>query len=243
MRPRPEEGPAKSEQVPTRPRSPLCLRQGSAERRFDRGSPSPVCQCRGAVDGRGRTTPVGLRPAFYASDRDTVITRGRDVGLAVRRGQTAARRRRPIRRARGGGTNGGDDESRNSRGQPHRRCTGCCRMGLGPASAQADPDWATQHSVDSGVGRLGSGLGSGSQWGSPGQIKNAWCPWNPPGHWKGGPHGSRVAEIRQLPLSDRDARVAYRAAAIAVSTRMSRAATQGGPLTAVSTPTGAAPVR
>ena len=29
----------------------------------------------------------------------------------------------------------------------------------------------------------------GVDWGSPGQIKNACCPWNPPGHWKGGPHG------------------------------------------------------
>jgi hypothetical protein len=24
---------------------------------------------------------------------------------------------------------------------------------------------------------------------SPGQIKNAACPWDPPGHWIGGPHG------------------------------------------------------
>jgi len=29
----------------------------------------------------------------------------------------------------------------------------------------------------------------GVDWGAPGQIKNAWCPWNPPGHWKHGPHG------------------------------------------------------
>ena len=29
----------------------------------------------------------------------------------------------------------------------------------------------------------------GLNWGPPGQVKNAWCPGNPPGHWKGGPHG------------------------------------------------------
>ncbi|SBS77008.1 exported hypothetical protein [uncultured Mycobacterium sp.] len=29
----------------------------------------------------------------------------------------------------------------------------------------------------------------GIDWGSPGQVRNAWCPGDPPGHWKGGPHG------------------------------------------------------
>jgi hypothetical protein len=29
----------------------------------------------------------------------------------------------------------------------------------------------------------------GVNWDSPGQVKNALCPGNPPGHWKGGPHG------------------------------------------------------
>jgi hypothetical protein len=29
----------------------------------------------------------------------------------------------------------------------------------------------------------------GPNWGAPGQIKKNWCPGNPPGHWKGGPHG------------------------------------------------------
>ncbi|WP_319431860.1 hypothetical protein [Mycobacterium sp. RTGN5] len=29
----------------------------------------------------------------------------------------------------------------------------------------------------------------GVNWGPPGQVKNALCPGDPPGHWKGGPHG------------------------------------------------------
>jgi len=29
----------------------------------------------------------------------------------------------------------------------------------------------------------------GVNWGPPGQVKNDLCPGNPPGHWKGGPHG------------------------------------------------------
>lgn len=29
----------------------------------------------------------------------------------------------------------------------------------------------------------------GVDWGPPGQVKNSLCPWNPPGHWTGGPHG------------------------------------------------------
>ena len=63
-------------------------------------------------------------------------------------------------------------------------------LGLGAGTAQADriwvPDipgipWGPGHWVDEWV--------PGPNLGPPGQIKNAWCPWNPPGHWTGGPHG------------------------------------------------------
>ena len=54
---------------------------------------------------------------------------------------------------------------------------GICVSGpWGYASACVDgPEWV--------------GWDPGVNWGPPGQVKNAWCPWNPPGHWKGGPHG------------------------------------------------------
>ena len=54
---------------------------------------------------------------------------------------------------------------------------GICVTGpAGYASACVDaPEWV--------------GWYPGVDWGPPGQVKNALCPGNPPGHWKGGPHG------------------------------------------------------
>jgi hypothetical protein len=67
---------------------------------------------------------------------------------------------------------------------------GAAALGLAAASAQANPDW-----VDPNVPWIPGWAdwvpdwNPGVNWGPPGQIKNAWCPWDPPGHWKGGPHG------------------------------------------------------
>ena len=67
---------------------------------------------------------------------------------------------------------------------------GAAALGLGAGSAQADriwvPDipwipWGPGHWVDEWI--------PDANLGSPGQIKNTFCPWNPPGHWTGGPHG------------------------------------------------------
>jgi hypothetical protein len=67
---------------------------------------------------------------------------------------------------------------------------GAAALGLGPASAQADPDWVNPNIPwIPGWADWAPDWDPGVNWGSPGQIKNAWCPWNPPGHWKGGPHG------------------------------------------------------
>ena len=53
---------------------------------------------------------------------------------------------------------------------------GAAALGLGPASAQADPDW-----VDPNIPWIPgwADWDPGVNWGSPGQIKNAWCPWTP----------------------------------------------------------------
>jgi hypothetical protein len=67
---------------------------------------------------------------------------------------------------------------------------GAAALGLGPASAQADPHWVDPNIPwIPGWADWAPDWDPGVNWGSPGQIKNAWCPWNPPGHWKGGPHG------------------------------------------------------
>jgi len=67
---------------------------------------------------------------------------------------------------------------------------GAAGLGLGAGSAQADqiwvPDipwipWGAGHWVDQWV--------PGPDLGPPGLVKNTWCPGDPPGHWKGGPHG------------------------------------------------------
>ncbi len=67
---------------------------------------------------------------------------------------------------------------------------GAAGLGLGAGSAQADPIWVPDipgipwgpgHWVDQWVPDVNLG--------PPGQVKNALCPWDPPGHWKGGPHG------------------------------------------------------
>ncbi len=65
---------------------------------------------------------------------------------------------------------------------------GAAGLGLGAGSAQADDGWGPWVPWDPGhwVGDWGHG------WipdGPPGLVKNAWCPWNPPGQWDGGPHG------------------------------------------------------
>ena len=63
----------------------------------------------------------------------------------------------------------------------------------GAGQASADPGicvngpWGYASACVSGPGWVD--WDPGPNWGPPGQVKNAWCPWNPPGHWKGGPHG------------------------------------------------------
>ncbi|MDT5282586.1 MAG: hypothetical protein QOJ20_3781 [Mycobacterium sp.] len=57
---------------------------------------------------------------------------------------------------------------------------GAAALGLGAGTAQADPwlPWVPD-------------AGDWVDWNpnAPGNIKNTWCPWLPPGHWLGGPHG------------------------------------------------------
>jgi hypothetical protein len=65
-------------------------------------------------------------------------------------------------------------------------------LSLGAGMAQADPIWVPDipgipwgpgHWVDEWVPDANFGL-------PPGQAKKFYgCPWNPPGHWEGGPHG------------------------------------------------------
>ena len=58
---------------------------------------------------------------------------------------------------------------------------GVTALGTGTGPAQADDDWNPWHPhVDHWI-----------DWkpAPPGQIKNDFCPWDPPGHWIGGPHG------------------------------------------------------
>ena len=149
---------------------------------------------------RPRKNNAGRAPGqrFNASPRGTVITRDRDVGLAVRRGRP--QQRAPHQASAQGLQNGDHDESEENRGDSHnRRCAGAAALGLGPASAQADPDWVDRTFRGFGGRQLGSGLGSGVNWGSPGQIRNAWAPGTRPVTGKVVHTGSRVAEIRQLP--------------------------------------------
>jgi len=63
---------------------------------------------------------------------------------------------------------------------------GAAALGLGGGSAQADPNW-----VDPNIPWIPGPEDwvPGLDWGPPGQVKNTWCPWDPPGHWEGGPHG------------------------------------------------------
>lgn len=66
---------------------------------------------------------------------------------------------------------------------------GAAALGLGVGTAQADP-W------DPWVPHI-PGVPGVDDWvpdvvpnpGAPGVIKNTLCPWDPPGHWMGGPHG------------------------------------------------------
>lgn len=65
---------------------------------------------------------------------------------------------------------------------------GAAALGLGAGSAQADPGWDPNIPWIPGPGDWVPDLVPNNLW-APGQIKNAWCPWLPPGHWAGGPHG------------------------------------------------------
>jgi hypothetical protein len=61
---------------------------------------------------------------------------------------------------------------------------GAAGLGLGAGTAQAEEIWVPDVPGIPWVGHW--------EWipdGPPGQIKNRFCPGNPPGHWKGGPHG------------------------------------------------------
>lgn len=58
---------------------------------------------------------------------------------------------------------------------------GAAALGIGAGLAQADDNWKPWQP-------------DGNHWSnwlpaSPGQIKHDYCPWDPPGHWIGGPHG------------------------------------------------------
>ena len=142
---------------------------------------------------RPRKNNAGRAPGqrFNASHRGTVITRGRDVGLAVRRGQTAARRAAPAGEPAGAAEMEATINLKKIAGTATiAGVLGAAALGLGPASAQADPDWVNPNIPwIPGWADWAPDWDPGVNWGSPGQIKNAWCPWNPPGHWKGGPHG------------------------------------------------------
>jgi hypothetical protein len=61
---------------------------------------------------------------------------------------------------------------------------GGAALGLGAGTVQADPHWGPN------IPWI-PGPGDWVDWNpyAPGQIKNTWCPWLPPGHWHGGPHG------------------------------------------------------
>jgi len=61
---------------------------------------------------------------------------------------------------------------------------GAAALGIGAGTAQAD-GWEPWVPWLPHVDDWNPGL----NWGSPGQIKNTLCPWLPPGHWAGGPHG------------------------------------------------------
>lgn len=64
---------------------------------------------------------------------------------------------------------------------------GAGSLGLGAASAQADPGHGPNIPGIPGPGWVD--WNPGPNWGAPGQVKK-WCPWqSPPGHWIGGPHG------------------------------------------------------
>lgn len=60
---------------------------------------------------------------------------------------------------------------------------GAAALGFGAGAAQAD-DWEPWEPWVPWVDHW-------DDWnpGPPGQIKNTFCPGNPPGHWIGGPHG------------------------------------------------------
>ena len=69
---------------------------------------------------------------------------------------------------------------------------GTAALGIGAGSAQADPHWDPNIPGIPGVGDwVDWNPGDWADWNplAPGQIKNQWCPWDPPGHWMGGPHG------------------------------------------------------
>jgi hypothetical protein len=67
---------------------------------------------------------------------------------------------------------------------------GASALGLGVGAAQADPFWGNPgipwipQPTDWIPGPWDPGVNA-----PPGQVKNTWCPWNPPGHWEGGPLG------------------------------------------------------
>ena len=63
---------------------------------------------------------------------------------------------------------------------------GAAALGLGTGSAQADDIWVPDFP---GIPWSPGHWIPDPNLGPPGQVKNAFCPWNPPGHWAGGPHG------------------------------------------------------
>jgi hypothetical protein len=63
---------------------------------------------------------------------------------------------------------------------------GAAGLGLGAGSAQADQIWVPDVP---GIPWAGHWVDQWTPDGPPGQVKNEFCPWNPPGHWRGGPHG------------------------------------------------------
>ena len=63
---------------------------------------------------------------------------------------------------------------------------GAASLGFEAGAAQADPHWGPNIPW---IPEPGGWVPDVDVWPGPGDIKNALCPWDPPGHWTGGPHG------------------------------------------------------
>ena len=65
---------------------------------------------------------------------------------------------------------------------------GAAAVGLGAGIAQAKPHVPWVPDIP-GVPGVDEWVPNVDVWPGPGDIKNVLCPWDPPGHWMGGPHG------------------------------------------------------